>query len=237
METLLNCLYVAVVILAFFLIIGLISHKSIYCKSRKHVATFAGIPLVLCFLVFKPLSEMVEYNKRVQMYHEEQRKKDGGITGSSSYTNEYQQTSAETRQRKIEVFPVRRSVREGYFVYAVEEFSFRKSFGSDFGSTADGIYLIIRIAMMNLSDEPRRFPFDDFYVTDKNGARYTFQDYTTTLFRSETSSVMDWDFDKFNGLRRFQPNIAARDYMIFEVPQKGNYYLNFYGSPNVVALE
>ncbi|MCH5243463.1 MAG: DUF4352 domain-containing protein [Lentimicrobiaceae bacterium] len=237
METLLICLYVAIVIMIAALFAGLIDTTSIYCKSRRQVAAYLGIPLALCFLVSRPISEEVEFDKRKQRFVENYARE---ITGGTSYNNGNQQASSEMKSKRKEVFPIGQTVRTDYFSYTVRNFSFRKSFGDGrygFSSTADGIYLIVSISIKNLSDAPCRFPFNDFYVTDKNGGWYTFQDYKTSLFRSDEAGIDDWDFDKFNGTRMFQPNVPTRDCMLFEIPQREVYYLNFRESSTAIILE
>ena len=239
METLLNFLHAVMVIAIAALIVGLIAPTRIYCKSRKYVAIYFGIPLVLCYFISKPVSNKVERQKAQkdfeQMLQEitEDPEKDAYYRKKayelySEHCGKSSQATEKTKPQK----------KAADFSCTLKDFSFRKSFGDShygLGSTADGIYLIVNISIKNLSDVPRRFPFNDFYVTDTNGARYTFQDHATYLFR--TSSFTDWDFEKLDGTRMFQPNVSTRDCMLFEVPQRGEYYLNVAGSSTAVILE
>lgn len=231
MEALHIFLHAIILIAIAGLIVGLIDPTRIYCKSRKHVAIYFGIPLVLC-LITKSIVEKAERHKQAQKYVEQVFKEimEDPEKAYSEYYGKSSQTTEQTKPKN----------KEADFSCAVRDFSFRKSFGDNqygLGSTADGIYLIIDISIKNLGDEPRRFPFNDFYVTDTNGVRYTFQDYTTSQYRSETSSLTDWDFEKLNGTRMFQPNVPTRDCILFEVPKSGEYFLHFAGRSAVVTLE
>lgn len=125
-----------------------------------------------------------------------------------------------------------------YMSYSVKSFSFRKKVGdSDYGivSTADGIYLIVNISITNPTDSPCTLPTNNFCVVDKNGAKYTFQDYATTLFKI-SQNIMSAIYEAFEG-KNFQPNVLTKEYLLFEVPQRDTYYLYLEGSSTMIILE
>ena len=104
----------------------------------------------------------------------------------------------------------------------MQKISYKKSVGDSFnGSTADGIYLLVDLSIKNISDETRTLDGTSYYVTNKNGVKYEYSvDGATSLEMAGKNTIF---------LKECQPNITTTGVVIFEVPQKDEYYLHLAG--------
>ncbi|MCM1223181.1 MAG: DUF4352 domain-containing protein [Lachnospiraceae bacterium] len=232
-------LLIGVVALIFFvlLIVGLVNPQMVRCTSRIGVffcfGTFAFASGIAELLLLETLEIPIVSYPASTVYVPL-------ATNTPKHVSEHRR-HREPNNRQLKVASIGQNVRMYYFSYTVKNFSFRKTFGdTEYGTnlTADGIYLIVNLSMSNLSDAPSTFPFEDFFVTDKNGSRYTYQKYATYWYKIDASpdfgvSVMQ---DFWEG-RNFQPNVPTREYLLFEVPERGTYYLQLSGGFTAVVLE
>lgn len=184
-------------------VVGMFSPTAVKCKTRGQVA------LLYIFIFF------------VIIY----------ISPSPTREIEVPVTSSEEthpRQEKHEPAPVESEasigvpVEAGHFIYTVQKISYKKSVGDSFnGSTADGIYLLVDLSIKNISDETRTLDGTSYYVTNKNGVKYEYSvDGATSLEMAGKNTIF---------LKECQPNITTTGVVIFEVPQKDEYYLHLAG--------
>lgn len=107
--------------------------------------------------------------------------------------------------------------RVGNFEYLVKNPMFRKTIGNEFMSeTADGIYLIVELEILNKSQETRTTQEGMFNIYDAEGNKY------------EISSSLEFtlaalDIKGFS-MRQLQPRIPAKGVLVFEVPNKTDKY-------------
>lgn len=114
-------------------------------------------------------------------------------------------------------------VEIGDFLYTIQNVSFRKSVGDQFmEETADGVYMIIKISIKNISNETKTLDNSLFMVTDPNDVEYS--------FASQASAVLEMSGKETLFLKQCQPNITTNGFLIYEVPEKGEYYLHLIGS-------
>ncbi len=201
METIL--MLVALLSLVTF-VVGMFNPKTVKCKSRGKVA-FVFISLFfLSSIIGSRLSEESE---------------------SIAKTTTQEETS--TQQFKSENEEIESSIGKpieiGHFVYTVQNVSFRKSIGDEFfRETADGIYMIVDLSIKNVSNKTRTLDGSLFAVTDKSGTKYE--------FAINASTVLEMSGKKTLFLKECQPNITTKGVLVFEVPEKGEYYLHLIGS-------
>ncbi len=147
------------------------------------------------------------------------------IGGSLSEDKEVISGNPQTQESKTqsqEKSAIGTEVRVGNFVYRVSDFSFRKSVGNEFvGETANGIYLLISLDLMNVDDEPHTLDGSLFSITDLDGRKY---EYSTN---GSTALAMSGYKTLF--LEQCQPNIQMSGILIFEVSRKDKYYLHLAG--------
>jgi hypothetical protein len=234
METIL--VLVAIVSLIAF-VVGMFSPKTVKCKSRGKVAliymSLFFISAIIGSFFSKPSnisaespetpdqtsqvesSESVNQEKRTD---QEVKSSDQTFqTESSEPTNQEKQTNQEVESS------IGKPVQIGYFVYTIQSVSFRKSVGDEFMSeTADGIYLLVNLAIKNISDKTRTLDGSLFAVTDKNGTKYEHS--------TEASTALEISGKKTLFFKECQPNITTKGVLVFEVPEKGEYYLHLIGS-------
>lgn len=111
----------------------------------------------------------------------------------------------------------------GNFLYTIQSVSFRKSVGGQFmEETADGIFMLIKISIKNISDETKTLDNSLFKVTDANDVEYS--------FASKASASLEMSGKETLFLKQCQPNITTNGFLIYEVPEKGEYYLHLIGS-------
>ena len=188
-------------------VVGMVSPKVVKCSSRGKVALiYMGIFLVSA-LIGGQLSEDVESPEVVKTDYK----------GTSKDT-----TQTKSEEEKVEEPTIGQTVKVGNFAYQVNDFSFKKNVGSEFlRETADGIYLLIDLALMNIDDEAHTLDGALFSVTDLEGREYEHSiDGSTALEMSGYKTLF---------LKQCQPNVTTRGVLIFEVPKKDKYYLHLTG--------
>ncbi|MBD5392174.1 DUF4352 domain-containing protein [bacterium] len=222
---------IALIFITLF-IIGLLDPKIVRCYSRIGVfwcyGTFFLASTIVEVLIFNALEiPLISYRTNtIYVAHNYQRT-------STSFTHK---KGPAIRKKKIT--SIGQTINTKHMSYSVKSFSFRNTVGnSNYGisSTADGIYLIVNISLKNLTDTPCTLPTSNFCVVDKNGMKYTFQDYATTLFKI-SENIMSAIYEAVEG-KNFQPNVPTKEYLLFEVPQRDTYYLYLEGSSTMIILE
>lgn len=214
------------------LIIGLVDPKIVRCNSRIGVfwcyGTFFLASIIAEVLIFDALEIPIISYRTNTIYATPLYQR---IPTGSSHKK-----GPSIRKKKIS--SIGKTINMNYMSYSVNSFSFRKQVGDpEYGmaSTADGIYLIVNLFITNLSDTPCTLPTNNFCVVDKNGAKYTFQDYATSMFKI-SENIMSAIYEAFEG-KEFQPNVPTKEYLLFEVPQRDTYYLYLEGNSTMIILE
>lgn len=126
-----------------------------------------------------------------------------------------------------------KSVEVGHFIYTVNGVQFRKTIGDEyFGETADGIFLLVNLTIQNISDQTRTLDNSCFSLTDKDGVKF---EYSTT---GEMALIGTGQKTLF--LKDVQPKINTKGVLVFEVPERTEYYLhlagNFWGTKSAKVL-
>lgn len=134
-----------------------------------------------------------------------------------------QHAQSQNNKQEQEEATIGKEVSIGFFAYNVNSIDFRKSVGNEFwGETADGIYLLIDLSVTNISNETLKLDNSCFYLTDANGVKYE--------YAINASTALDMSGYKSLFLKDCQPRIKTNGILIFEVPEKGYYYLYLAGS-------
>ncbi|GIK21412.1 MAG: hypothetical protein BroJett005_08260 [Ignavibacteriota bacterium] len=130
---------------------------------------------------------------------------------------EYAKYNSET-STNVENFKIGDEVHVGNFVYLVRKIEFKKSVENAFTShKADGIYLIVYLAVLNTTREARTLSNSMFKVFDSDGYEYeTSQNAITILVLN--------DQDKVFLLKDIPPKIPKEIIMPFEVPTANDSY-------------
>ena len=102
-------------------------------------------------------------------------------------------------------------------IYKVLEIKFKKSIGNSYiKKTADGVYLLINLGILNTSKESRTLDNSMFKLIDDNGLEFeSSSDATSTLTLSGTETIF---------LKKCQPNIITQGILVFEVPDSKSIY-------------
>jgi len=125
------------------------------------------------------------------------------------------ETVEENNSNEI-ISSIGKEIKVGYFSYFVNSIEYRKTVGNEFSSeTADGIFLLVNLSIINTSDETQTLDGSAFFLTDKNDVKF------------EHSLEMSGIETLF--LKECQPRIKTKGVLIFEVPEKGSYSLNLVG--------
>lgn len=218
METVLRII-AALSLVAF--VVGMFSPKTVKCSSRGKVALiFIGIFLVSGF-IGASLSDDTPSNSE----------------DTSSYAMENDTATGDSLSQDQEGAPqeatIKTEVHVGNFAYRVDDIAFKKSVGNEFiRETADGVFLIIYLSLVNIDNESHTLDGSMFSLTDMDGTKYEYSiDGSTALEMSGYKTIF---------LKQCQPKIATSGILIFEVPQKKEYYLNltgdFWGRKSVKVL-
>lgn len=112
-----------------------------------------------------------------------------------------------------------------HFTYTISGIKFSKTIGGEFSnSSADGVYLIINLSLINTSNEARTLSNSEFKLFDENNNRFdTLIDEVWYLGISGNKTFFE---------KKCQPNILTYGYLIFEVPEIKEYYLELNGGKN-----
>lgn len=111
----------------------------------------------------------------------------------------------------------------GNFTYRVDDIHFYRTLGNEFTrSQADGIYLVVRLSVMNDDKIEHMLDNNMFNLTDQNGTQYAYS------IEGATSLELSGQHTLF--LKRLNPNIMTHGFLVFEVPNtETDYYLNLSG--------
>lgn len=185
-------------------VVGMFSPETVKCSSRGKVAlTYIGIFFISAILG----SSLAE---------------DGQTANVSEEQNAEREETSSQEKQQVEESAIGKPLQIGDFAYQVNSFSFKKSVGNEFmRETADGIYLLVDISIMNMDNESHTLDGSLFSVTDLEGREY---EYSTN-----GSTALELSGYKTLFLKQCQPNIATQGILIFEVPNKDKYYLHLTG--------
>ncbi len=214
METVLRII-AALSLVAF--VVGMFSPKTVKCSSRGKVALiFIGIFLVSGF-IGASLSDDTPSNSE----------------DTSSYATATGDSLSQDQEGAPQEATIGTEVHVGNFAYRVDDIAFKKSVGNEFvRETADGVFLIIYLSLINIDNESHTLDGSMFSLTDMDGTKY---EYST-----DGSTALEMSGYKTIFLKQCQPKIATSGILIFEVPQKKEYYLNltgdFWGRKSVKVL-
>lgn len=189
-------------------IVGMVNPKLVKSKSRGIVALICSL-LFIMFVLLIP----TDSSKKI---------KDPTETTEEENVELQKEIQEESTSEEISS-SIGKPIQIGYFIYTVQNVSFIKTIGNKYiEDTADGIYMLVTLTIKNISDETRTLDGSLFAVTDKNGAKYEFStDASTTLEMSGKKTLF---------LKECQPNITTKGVLVFEVPEKAEYYLHLIGS-------
>mgnify|MGYP000950445234 CR=1 FL=1 len=196
-------------------IVGLFSPKTVKCQTRGKVALIYPTLSLGIFIIVLCIIPAGEHYEELKLQEESQ---------SESFKESLKKQSLRQVKNNREVeSTVGKAIQIGHFVYTIQDVSFRKSVGDEFSEEiADGIYMLVNISIKNISKETRTLDGSLFAVTDKEGTKYEFS--------REASTALEMSGRKTLFLKDCQPNIATKGLLVFEVPQKGEYYLHLIGS-------
>lgn len=187
-------------------VIGMISPKAVRCQTRGKVALvypLSALGLFIIALIIIPPSERREE--------------------PSQKTTETNTPKFPVKENKEIESSMGNPVQVGHFIYTVQNISFRKTVGDEFSEeTADGIYMLVNLSIKNISEETRTLDGSFYAVTDRNGTKYEFS--------TNAATALEMSGRKTLFLKECQPNITTKGLLVFEVPEKGEYYLHLIGS-------
>lgn len=197
-------------------IVGLISPKTVKCKTRGKVALVYLTSSILCIYIIGwivPDSEPVR---------ESQQATTSTVQEPYVTTQETPVVTRKAPKQEIES-SLGKPIEIGNFIYTIQSVSFRKTVGDEFvEETADGIYMLVNLSIKNISEETRTLDGSLFVVTDTNGIKY---EYST-----DAATALELSGRKTLFFKDCQPNITTKGLLVFEVPEKGEYYLHLIGS-------
>lgn len=108
-------------------------------------------------------------------------------------------------------------VEAGNFIYRVDSIKFRKHIGNQFSrETADGVYLLIGIRILNTDKEAHTLDNSLFKLTDSKGVEYESSQQASTAFEMSGGKTLF--------LKQCQPNIQTDGFLVFEVPSEQEVY-------------
>jgi hypothetical protein len=140
---------------------------------------------------------------------------------STNVGNQGASNATEATQKPAEAEMIRAkigdSVTVGNFIYQAGSISYKKTIGNQmFNKTADGIYLLVPLAMMNHDNKAHTLDNSFFKLTDDQG--------TTYESSTEGSTTLEMSGGKTLFLKQCQPNIATTGTLVFEVPSQDKVY-------------
>jgi hypothetical protein len=200
-------------------VLGMINPKLVLwfgLKPKRSLVALIYIGLFIFAVVIKP-------DARINLKGAEE-----GTTSKKPEQTQSDSTQPETDTQKSEQeseveTSIGKETSVGHFSYIINGIKFKKTVGGEFGSeTADGIYLLVDLTIKNTSDETRTLDGSCFYLTDLDGVKFEYSiNGSTALEMSGMKSLF---------LKECQPRIKTKGILIFEVPEKGEYYLHLAGS-------
>lgn len=150
--------------------------------------------------------------------------KKSSIPTSSSSQGNYQNSGNQTTQESNAptYAKIGDEITIEHFIYKVNDVRFAKSVGNDFTKkTADGIYLIVDLALKNMDSEEHTLDNSMFKLADASGTEFeSSPDATTALEMSGKETLF---------LKQCNPKIQKKGLLVFEVPDRGVYDLHLSG--------
>ena len=227
------------VVSIFLLIIGIFSPKtSLFWYKQERTRMKSTLIYGISMIVFVALFGKTSDNKNTNANSKGETQTE--VTQEQINTKEHkqvseseQETSEPAKEKKEAETSIGKEITVGHFSYIITGIKFKKTVGGEFGTeTADGIYLLVDLTIKNVSDETRTLDGSCFYLTDLNDVKFEFSiNGSTALEMSGMKSLF---------LKECQPRIKTKGVLIFEVPEKDEYYLhlagNFMGSSSVKIL-
>ena len=192
-------------------VVGMFSPKTVGCSSRGKVTLIYGGIFFISAIIGSSTSNDTASNSNK----------------ASSYTADNGTETDDSLKQNQENVPkeaiIGTEVQVGNFAYRVDNIAFKKSVGNEFArETADGIYLLVYLSLVNIDNDSHTLDGSMFSLTDVDGTEYEYSiDGSTALEMSGYKTIF---------LKQCQPKIATSGILIFEVPQKKEYYLNLIGS-------
>lgn len=204
-------------------------------KNTKRI--FMIVLIVLGFIMLAIVGQLLKSDKITTAEKED--KKESGIVKDENTNDNSKQMDEITKDENnkdsdkkdesekdetiLEKYKVGSLVQVGNFIYRVNDILFKKAIGNEFiNKTADGIFLLIQLQIMNISKEPRTLDNSMFKLIDEHEIEFeTSSDLTTYLELSGKETLF---------LKKCQPQIKTSGILGFEVPDnKRNYYLKVSG--------
>lgn len=204
--------------------VGMFSPKTVKCQTRGKAALIYLSASVGCFFwacaiisITTPKPDSIdEMDEQYAIVAAE-------MADAAAKDEEYMRSQQATKSAKETESSIGKPVKVGHFIYTVQNIAFRKSVGDEFlEETADGIYMLVNLSIKNVSEETRTLDGSFFAVTDKKGIKYEFS--------TDAATALEMSGKKPLFLKDCQPNITTKGVLIFEVPQKSEYYLHLIGS-------
>lgn len=108
-------------------------------------------------------------------------------------------------------------IRIGAFVYRADEIRFEKTLGNEFvNKTANGVYLLVGLSIMNTSKETRHLDGSMFQIIDAQGNRYQYSIAAASILAmGDVEPIV---------LKECQPKIPTSGVLVFEVPRQSDEY-------------
>ena len=203
-------------------------------KKNRNIVIIVSLILVIILIIGYIRSQDPEFQKKMEVEKKEkelkaqqdvQNKKDEEQKKIAAEKEKKDQQAANENQKKQESDnnqnqakqeenkqpKINDEVTVGNFAYKVFDVEFKKTIGNNyFKKTADGIYLLINLGILNTSKESRTLDNSMFKLVDDGGIEFeTSSDATSTLELSGYKSMF---------LKKCQPNIPTNGVLIFEVP-------------------
>lgn len=214
------CVLTALLSLVAF-VVGMFSPQTVKCKSRGKVALLYVSLFFVCILMGPQFSTHTinDTSESTTVVHSTEK----AVPTSEEYLTPLEPSEPSIQKNTEIESSIGKPIEIGHFVYTINNVSFRKSVGDEYmEETADGIYLLVNLSIKNISGETRTLDGSLFAITDKSGTKYEYS--------NNASTALEMSGKKTLFLKECQPRITTKGVLIFEVPQKDEYYLHLVGS-------
>lgn len=206
-----NLFFILALLSLLAFIIGMIKPKFVVPFKQKQNRGMVALMYIGLFIIFASVGSQLSPTSESSL-------------ASNNIDTDNNTLETDNQSKEIEeVSSIGKEIQIGHFVYTINKVNFKKTVGDEFvEETADGIYLLIEVSIKNISEETRTLDGSFFYVTDKDNMKYEYStNGSTTLEMSGIKTVF---------LKECQPRITSKGTLIFEVPERGEYYLHLVGS-------
>lgn len=192
-------------------VVGMFSPKTVKCSSRSKVALIYVSVFLVASIVGASISDDIDSNANEMSSSAEE----NGTSTSDSLK--------QIQKDGVQEATIGTEVHVGNFAYRVDDIAFKKNVGNELvRETADGVFLIVYLSLVNIDNESHTLDNSMFSLTDIDGTEYEYSiDGSTALEMSGHETIF---------LKQCQPKITTSGILIFEVPQKKEYYLNLIGN-------